>query len=235
MNFLKRLFGQNDDHYRQPTAPYRSYGGGQRIQGGQVANHYGVGTPASQLNDEQALARYRYMLRTAPPDAIEQAHAEAFSKLTPEQRALALRELANQAPEHERNSSEYTRDDPQTLARLATRTEMRQPGTLERTFGQSNYGQRGGIGMGGGMGIGGTIMTGLAAGFVGSMIADQLFNSVDPSALAGDYAQEMGMDPGMVEEGMAGEGFAEEGAADSGDWGTDSGGDDFGGGFDTEF
>src|SRR5215210_4634383 len=105
MNFLKRLFGQNDDdRYRQPAAAYRSYGGPD-VQRGQVANHYGVGTPASQLNDEQALARYRYMLRTAPPDAIEQAHAEAFAKLSPEQRALALRELANQAPEHERNSS----------------------------------------------------------------------------------------------------------------------------------
>ena len=28
--------------------------------------------------DEQALARYRYMLKTAPPETIEQAHVEAF-------------------------------------------------------------------------------------------------------------------------------------------------------------
>ena len=33
--------------------------------------------------DEQAIARYRYLLRTAPPEAIEQAHAEAFAQLTP--------------------------------------------------------------------------------------------------------------------------------------------------------
>ncbi len=34
--------------------------------------------------DEAAIARYRYMLKTAPPETIEQAHAEAFAKLTPE-------------------------------------------------------------------------------------------------------------------------------------------------------
>jgi hypothetical protein len=46
-----------------------------------------------ELSDEQALERYRYLVRTAPPEAIEQAHQEAFTKLTPEQRRMALREL----------------------------------------------------------------------------------------------------------------------------------------------
>ena len=40
----------------------------------------------AQSADEQAIARYRYMLKTAPPETIEQAHAEAFAQLTPEQR-----------------------------------------------------------------------------------------------------------------------------------------------------
>ena len=44
--------------------------------------------------DEQALARYRYMLKTAPPEAIEQAHAEAFEKLTPQQRRMLLERSA---------------------------------------------------------------------------------------------------------------------------------------------
>src|SRR5690349_9236566 len=39
-----------------------------------------------RLSDEQALERYRYLLRTAPPEQIEQAHAEAFAQLTPDQR-----------------------------------------------------------------------------------------------------------------------------------------------------
>jgi hypothetical protein len=33
-------------------------------------------------SDEAAVERYRYMLRTAPPETIELAHAEAFAKLT---------------------------------------------------------------------------------------------------------------------------------------------------------
>ena len=45
---------------------------------------------AAEPTDEQALARYRYMLATAPPEEIERAHEEAFASLTPEQRRQAL-------------------------------------------------------------------------------------------------------------------------------------------------
>jgi hypothetical protein len=48
--------------------------------------------------DEQAIARYRYMLKTAPPETIEQAHAEAFAQLSPEQRRRVLQELAEITP-----------------------------------------------------------------------------------------------------------------------------------------
>lgn len=82
------------------------------------------------MDDKQALDRYRYMLRTAPPDDIERAHQEAFAQLTPEQRAAALRQLAEHVP-----SSDVGGDDPKSLARAATRAEMREPGTLERAFG----------------------------------------------------------------------------------------------------
>ena len=47
------------------------------------------GGPAGVGDDEAAIARYRYMLKTAPPETIEQAHAEAFAQLTPEQRQRA--------------------------------------------------------------------------------------------------------------------------------------------------
>src|SRR5688572_9691357 len=83
------------------------------------------------MDDQQAIERYRYMLRTAPPDDIERAHAEAFASLSPEQRATVLSELSRQVPASEAATS----DDPQSLARMATRAEMRQPGTIERTFG----------------------------------------------------------------------------------------------------
>jgi hypothetical protein len=50
------------------------------------------------MNDQQAIERYRYLLRTAPPDDIERAHEEAFAQLSPEQRAGVLRQLSEQVP-----------------------------------------------------------------------------------------------------------------------------------------
>jgi hypothetical protein len=137
-------------------------------------------------DDEQALERYRYLLRTAPPEAIEQVHAEAFARLTPEQRRQVLRELAAQLPEYERGS---VSDDPRTLARLATRAEVRQPGVLERTFSRVPLATGGGPGFGS---MFASSLLGSIAGYViGSAIADQLFadhGAFGDSADAHDYA-----------------------------------------------
>ena len=60
------------------------------------------GTAPAQSSDEQAIDRYRYMLKTAPPETIEQAHAEAFAKLTPQQRSMLLQQLSADLPDAER-------------------------------------------------------------------------------------------------------------------------------------
>src|SRR3712207_4991296 len=131
MGIFDRLFGRNREPERRP-AQRRDYRPDDR-----------------SLTDEQALERYRYLLRTAPPEAIEEAHAEAFAQLTPEQRRMVLEELSRELPERERVAARD--DDPRSLARMATRAEMREPGTLERAFGGlGGYG-----GMGGGIGLGG--------------------------------------------------------------------------------
>src|SRR5215212_4103174 len=57
------------------------------------------GTDERARRDEEAIRRYRYLLRTAPPEAVEQAHAEAFARLTPDQRRQVLGQMANQVPE----------------------------------------------------------------------------------------------------------------------------------------
>jgi hypothetical protein len=103
-------------------------------------------------------------VRTAPPEALEQAHEEAFARLTPEQRRTALRDLSAAVPEHERTGG----DDPRALARMATRAETSRPGTVERAFG-------GGGGMLGGMG--GTLLGSFAAAFAGSLVAQSLSRS----------------------------------------------------------
>jgi hypothetical protein len=186
MGFLDRLLGRSTGPESRPR------------------EHASASSPAAagELTDEQALERYRYLVRTAPPEAIEQAHEEAFAKLTPEQRRTALRDLSAAVPEHERTAG----DDPRSLARMATRAETNRPGTVERAFG-------GGGGMPGGMD--GTLLGSFAAAFAGSLIAQSLF-----SEFSGEEA-------GAEGDGGA-EGDAGDGGGDTG--GGDVGGGDFGGG-----
>jgi hypothetical protein len=157
--------------------------------------------------DEQALARYRYMLQSAPPEDIERAHEEAFAKLSPEQRRQALQALAQVVP-----PSEIRGDDPASLARAATRAEIRQPGTIERAWG------------GGGPGLGTWFLSTLAASFIGTAIAQSFFDN-DPGApdAGGDTAE--GGDSGTD---SAGDDYG--GDVAEADTGGDFGGGDFGGG-----
>lgn len=136
-----------------------------------------VATPSSTSQDEQAIARYRYLLKTAPPEAIEQAHAEAFAQLTPDQRRQVLQQIAQVTPDAERPVLERNPNDPQTLARAATRAEMRQPGVLERMFGASA--PAGGAAFGAAPGFGsmmaGSLLGSVAGTVLGSMIAQEFF------------------------------------------------------------
>ena len=124
--------------------------------------------------DDQAIARYRYMLRTAPPETIEQAHAEAFARLTPEQRRKVLQQLSDEMPEGERLAAARLGDSSESLARIATRAELRQPGTMERAF-SGVGGMPGGAGAGLGGLMAGGFLSSMAGTIVGSMIAQQFF------------------------------------------------------------
>jgi hypothetical protein len=160
------------------------------------------------MTDEQALARYRYMLATAPPEDIERAHEEAFARLTPDQRRQALEALSRVVP-----PGEVRGDDPAALARTATRAELRQPGSIERAWGPGGYAP----------GLGSFFLTTLAASFIGTAIAQSFFDN-DP-----------GVDAAAADSGDAGEtadaGDTGDGSdfGDGGDFGGDLGGGDFGG------
>src|SRR6476620_2379312 len=117
----------------------------------------------ASTEDERAIARYKYLLRTAAPEDIERVHAEAFGKLSPEQRQMVLQRLTEDLPENERPRT----DQPADLARSATRAEMSRPGCLQGAFGGGRFG--GGMGGMGGMGMGGMFagsMLGTIAGVV---------------------------------------------------------------------
>jgi hypothetical protein len=242
MGLLDRLFGRRSSAHQEYD----------RQQYGRPPAPAGRG---EQLPDDQAIARYRYLLRTAPPEKIEQAHAEAFAQLSTDQRQQVLAQLAAAVPAGERPRT----DDPETLARVATRAEMRQPGTLERAlggygpgYGGGGYG-RGGYGGGGygggyggpGMGsmIGGSLLGTIGGLVIGTAVADALFDTGlgdgglfgggDEEAYAEGYQDGAGAD-GSGDQGgdYGGDPNADfAGGADNGwDGGGDFGGGDFGGG-----
>jgi hypothetical protein len=149
----------------------------------------GVQRPAQSgaMTDEQAIERYRYMLRTAPPETIEQAHAEAFARLTPDQRRKVLRDLGDGSPD-------AVADDPAALARAATRAEIRQPGTIERAFGTMAAPAAGAPGMG--SLFAGSLLSSMAGAVLGSMIAQHFFaNDTHAASLFGGDAARL-PDPG---------------------------------------
>ena len=143
--------------------------------------------------DERALERYRYLVRTAPPERIEQAHEEAFARLTPEQRRLALEQLAAGVPAHEAARG----DDPRSLARMATRAEMHRPGAVERALGGAR-----GIG-GGGMGV--PLLGTFATAFAGTLAAQALFADMADGELIDSFGGDEG-DPGDLGGGDFGGG-----------------------------
>ncbi|HZX42515.1 MAG TPA: hypothetical protein VFE93_11810 [Myxococcaceae bacterium] len=148
-------------------------------RGEQPAGTEPGGAGRSALEDEQAIERYRYLLRTAPPEAVEEAHAEAFARLTPEQRAEVLRRFGESLPAGE--LVEARAGDPRAMAQAATRAEIRDPGYLERTLG------RGGVGMGGGLGgvFGSSLLGSLAGTFLGTAIASHFLHGFGDSSSHG--------------------------------------------------
>lgn len=204
MDFFKRLLGTDDQRPAESPLPRRS-----RME---------------RSPDEQAVERYRYLLRTAPPETIEEAHVEAFSKLTPEQRRMVLGELRASAPAAERDSAAFSDDSPRALARTATRAEMREPGALERTWNRmpAPAGMMGG-------GMMNTFMGAFAGVMIGNMVADAFLGDAgfDPSAVEGG-------DLGGDDAGSDGT-FTEDSGSGFDDAGGFGGFDDFGGDFGGDF
>jgi hypothetical protein len=231
MGLLDRLFGRRRHGDDRPH-----YGDGYDYR--PQPHHQPPTTHDGRLPDDQAIQRYRYLLRTAPPDQIEQAHAEAFAQLTPDQRQQVLTQLAAAVPVSERPRS----DDPQTLARVATRAELRQPGTLERAFGGYGPGRHGGGSYGPGYGAGSG--PGYGGGFggpsFGSMMGASLLGTVG-GLVVGTAVADALFDTGVGDGGLFGgggeeayaEGYEDGARADGGDYGGGDyadGGGDFGGG-----
>src|SRR3954454_12738777 len=216
MGFLDRLLGREEPRpngSQQQNAAYPPTAGG--AQGGQPAGQGGTAAAGQgRSEDEIAVERYRYLLRTAPPETIEQVHEEAFSKLTSDQRRLLFQQLSEAAPAGEQPRG----DDPRSLAQAATRSELRQPGTLERALGG---GQRG-AGYGGGVGFGGMFASSLLGSVAGYVIGSALVSAFLPSP-ADNQADGSGNDQNGDNQDSNDQGDNGSGDGGSGDQGGDAG------------
>lgn len=235
MGFLDRLFGSGDDSRRAdvPPAPrgtaseLRDTDGRYAPPPPQAQAVQGAAPAASGSSaDEQAIERYRYLLRTAPPETVEQVHAEAFGKLTPEQRQQVLQELSSELDPAERPRT----DDPDALARVATRAEYRQPGFMERTFAGRSFSNGPGFGS-----MLGASMLGTIGGYVvGSALVGALFDpAYDAGYADGAAADDAAGDAGAADASPTDAGGADAGGDIGGGFGGDAGGGfggDFGGG-----
>ncbi|WP_019179317.1 hypothetical protein [Microbacterium yannicii] len=221
MGFLDRLFGGGDDTARQaPPVPSNRYPG--------QPDDGGYGAPSNQpppSEDERAIERYRYLLRTAPPETIEQVHAEAFGKLTEPQRQQVLADISAGLPPSEQPRA----SDPRSLARAATRAEYMNPGFMERTMGPQRQGPS----------FGSMVGSSILGTVVGYVIGSALVSSFIGPAFASEQGAD-GSSEAAAEDAGAGEsggGAASDAAADGGGgwgdpgsgWGGDAASGDAGG------
>ncbi|MFE7606588.1 hypothetical protein ACFU1Q_15640 [Brachybacterium paraconglomeratum] len=129
-----------------PTTSMPSLAGDRSVHGSGSGAHTGATGPAGAARaagaagaaevtaeDRRAIARYDYLVRTAEPDQLERVHREAFERLTPAQRQQLGTTMRSELPEGERPRSE----DPQDLARSATRLGVLDPRRLTRLLGRS--------------------------------------------------------------------------------------------------
>jgi hypothetical protein len=218
MGFLDRLFGTEEKRPATETTPTTPPAYAQAPQ-----------QPAPQQplsDDELAIQRYRYLLRTAPPETIEQVHAEAFAKLTDEQRRQVLADLSGELPPAERPHT----DSPDDMARAATRAEYMNPGFMERSLGANGRGA-------GGPSFGSMLGSSILGTVIGYVVGSALVSAFMAPAFAADSGDggtdasgDGGTDGGSGTDAGGDAGTSDPGSADAGS--IDAAGWDGGSGFD---
>ncbi|MBA3779019.1 MAG: hypothetical protein H0X16_06955 [Chloroflexi bacterium] len=160
-------------------------GGGQQRQEYQdFIGRYETGAPWDGISDDEAVNRYQQVAGRIPPEMYQESAQEAFSRLSPQQRAEFAAHLRQRAQQQGVNFQDYDQDgvddryeNPADLARLTSRMQQRQPGLLEGLLGAGGGGAMGGA-MGG---LSGMLGGGGGGGGAGGMLA----NPLAKAALAG--------------------------------------------------
>jgi hypothetical protein len=160
------------------------------------------GVAPSNEADRVAIAKYDYLLKTADPERLEQAHHDAFARLTPEQRQQVLQRLNAELPRHDQGTDASAAG----LARTATRGETSRPGTMRKVLGGAAIG-------GGALAVGGLAVA-VAGGAVlsaaaGPVLAQAADLGVDFEGVAGGLGESVS--GGLGDLGGSVEGVAAQG------------------------
>jgi hypothetical protein len=94
-----------------------------------------------RLTPDEALARWRYLLGAAPPEALSEAHGRALEALGEAARAEVLQRVRAGLSALEPGA--VVPADPAVLMRAAARAERRTPGFLERALAADARGRQG--------------------------------------------------------------------------------------------
>ncbi len=145
---LGGLFGgQDDDDERR------------RGRAQDFVSRYEQGAPYDGISDEEAYHNYRQVAGRLSPQEYEASAAEAFQRLSPEERRQVAQLLQQRAGGQ---FGGFQGDDPRELARVTSGYRQQDPGGLASLFGG---------GGGGGGGMGGMLSNSLARAALGGVAA----------------------------------------------------------------
>lgn len=131
----------------------------------------------------EAVARWKYLLVTAPPEVLAAAHADGMAALGAESRAEVLRRLRAALSALEPGA--VIPSDAPLLLRAAARAERRAPGFLERAFTADPAGER--------------ALAGLATAVVATAVAAPFLRGFEPGLAAEALADRRAPDVEPVE------------------------------------
>src|SRR4051812_21994300 len=111
---------------------------GRRIAKGAKGDrtHGSTHSPASEVEEARDVARYKYLLRVASSESLEQAHQEAFAALLPDQCERLFTRLCHDLPEEDRPISRT----PAELAHAAGVAQEADHGYLVRMLRRPGHG-----------------------------------------------------------------------------------------------
>lgn len=144
-SLLKGFFGDQDDDTTQ------------RTKAQDFVSRYEQGSPYDKIGDDEVLNNYQSVAGRLSPQEFEDSAAEAYARLSPEER----RQFAQYLQQQGGTDLAHT-DDPRQLAQYTSRMQAEQPNGLAGLLG------------GGGGGLGGMLGGSGGGGGLGSMLGGAL-------------------------------------------------------------